>query len=112
AKVGMYKGVLDCGLPYYGYGGIHIEQSNEVKIGDFVEFLGIKIGVVINKINDFAIFKAIPLNIEVNNKTFKGISFYLYLDKFADVKLVPTELDSFNFKVGNSLKVKITSLSF
>jgi hypothetical protein len=108
ASIGNHKGILDCGFPHYGYGGIHLEQSNGIKKGDFVRFLGINIGIVVNKINDFIIFETIPLSVEINNKTLKGLSFYLYLDKFIDLKLVPIKPDFFDFKIGENLKVKIT----
>lgn len=107
ANIGNHKGILDCGFPHYGYGGVHLEQSNGIKIGDHVKFLGMNIGIVMNKINDFAIFKTIPLKVKVKDKTFKGLSFYLYMDNFISLKLIPIQPNSFNFKVGETLKIEI-----
>ncbi|MEM2896407.1 MAG: hypothetical protein QW265_05150 [Candidatus Bathyarchaeia archaeon] len=108
ANIGKYKGILDCGFPYYGYGGVHAEQSNGIEMGDYVKFLGFNIGIVVNKIKNFVMFKTIPLRVKIRDKVFKGLSFYLHMNELVNFKLVPIQPNSFSFKFGEKLKVEIT----
>ncbi len=90
-SVGHQLGIIDCGLPQYGYGGVHLQDSTTIKTGDSVHLWGVDIGSVTQVQKYFVLFKCKPLAIYVDGILFRGFSMYLWLRKTVKMKLVPQE---------------------
>jgi hypothetical protein len=84
-------GILDCGLPHYGYGGVHLLESGHVKVGDSVYVWGMDIGRVKRVQKQVVIFKCRSLLGFVGTDTFRGFSLYVWLTKNKQIKLVPEQ---------------------
>lgn len=82
-------GILDCGLPHYGYGGVHLEESASIKVGDPVHLWGMNVGSVTRVCKNFALFRSRPLTVYVNDIPFRGFSLYLWLKGSKTVKIIP-----------------------
>lgn len=89
--VGGQLGVLDSGLPHYGYGGVHLVDSSSVRAGDSVRLWGVDAGAVTSVNKNFALFRCRPLAVYVGGIPFRGFSLYLWLKENRDVKIVPYE---------------------
>lgn len=86
-----HLGILDCGLPHYGYGGVHFIEPSSVKTGDPVRLWGVDIGSVTRVYKNFALFRCKPLRVYVNDIPLRGLSLYLWLRENKKVKIVPKE---------------------
>jgi hypothetical protein len=82
-------GILDCGLPHYGYGGVHLLESRSVKVGDPVHLWGMDIGRATQVHRQYVVFKCRPLIGFVDTVAFRGFSLYVWLTKNRMIKLVP-----------------------
>lgn len=89
--IGGQLGILDCGLPHYGYGGVHLVGSSSIKNGDSVRLWDVDIGLVTRVFKNFALFKFRPLSVFVDNAPFRGLSLYLWLRENRKIKILPDE---------------------
>jgi len=103
--VGNRIGVLDCGLPYIGYGGVLINE--EVKRSDPLYLAGTKIGEVTETSNDVAKFEANPLKVVVNDYEYRGISSKLHFGNEGEIKLVPIRMGRINTSVNNTITISL-----
>lgn len=88
--VGKGIGILDGGLPHYGFGGVL--ARGKVEIGDPVYIDGVKIGHVTNIYSDgFARFEVEPFSVKLDNFIMKGISCYMGLSGDFMWKLIPQD---------------------
>jgi len=108
ADVGGVSGVLDGGIPYYGWMGVHYD-SGKLE-GGAVELMGhpiATIGAIHDRVcladcNDFSV------NIE--GKLILGLSLRLSPRKSAEVKLVPRRLGGLTLDEGSEVMVNIESV--
>ncbi len=93
--VGEGLGILDGGVPHYGFGGVL--SLNAVNIGDPV-FLGdVKIGRVVESFADgFSMFEAEPFTIRLEDFSMKGISSYISLNGAYRWKFIPQAGENMN----------------
>ena len=82
-------GILDCGLPHYDYGGVHLKDPSSINVGDSVRLWGTNIGSVTRVCENFALFRSRPLKVRVNGASFRGLSLYLWLKESKTMKLIP-----------------------
>jgi hypothetical protein len=87
--VNHQMGILDCGLPHYGYGGVHLLESRGIQSGDSVLLWGMDIGQVICVHRQYAMFKCRPLLGFVGTVPLRGLSLYVWLAETRTIKLVP-----------------------
>lgn len=88
--MGKGNGILDGGLPHYGFGGVLARGSAE--IGDPVYIDGVRIGHVTNIYSDgFARFEVEPFSVKLDNFIMKGISCYMALSGDFMWKLIPQD---------------------
>lgn len=86
--VGNGIGILDGGVPHYGFGGVL--SLDEVKIGDPVFLGNVKIGRVVERFADgFSRFKALSFSVKLEELSMKGISSYISLDGAYRWKFIP-----------------------
>ncbi len=108
ADVGGISGILDGGIPYYGWMGVHYNSGKPE--GGTVELMGhpiATIGVIHDKVcladcNDFSV--------KVEGKLILGLSLRLSPRKGAEVKLVPRRLDGLVLDEGSEVTVNIESV--
>jgi len=88
-EVDGQTGILDAGIPHYGYGGVHLKDSSCIKTGSSVSFEGIKLGVIKKVFRNYAVFAPSPIRISLGNLQMRGLSLYLSLGKIGEVKVIP-----------------------
>ena len=87
-RVGGTYGILDGGIPHYGFGGAYLIE-NEVGIGEPVWLGKVKIGIVEEVLDRAVRFKCIPIKVKMGEHHMRGLSLYLNLNKNGELKLVP-----------------------
>lgn len=89
--VGNKIGIMDGGVPHYGFGGVF--SPDKIEIGDQVSLGEVKIGKVTEKFDDgWARFEAIPFSTSLENFRMKGISSYVGLGDSFRWKLIPNAI--------------------
>ncbi|MEM1514581.1 MAG: hypothetical protein QXH24_00770 [Candidatus Bathyarchaeia archaeon] len=79
-KVCGRMGLIDGGIPHYGFFGVHVNHENKVQPGSLVELCNIKIGIIEQVYPDAYIARCLKNIFRVKNEPVK-ISFYLYSSK-------------------------------
>jgi hypothetical protein len=87
--VGGQAGVLDGGLPQYGYCGVHLNSTEQVEKGDLVRIGTFTVGSVTGKTDNYVKFKCSPVRTRINGFALRGLSLYLHLNKPHGFKVVP-----------------------
>ncbi len=77
--------ILDGGIPHMGYGGII--SSEEIRVGEDVYFLGIRIGKVVKSYGRIAIYKPY-VKVYVNGIEMRGMSFIINLARRNRMRVV------------------------
>ncbi len=106
-KINNDLGILDCGLPHYGFGGVLLEKDNfemgqEAYIGD------LQIGNVFEKQQNLAAIKLKPLSISCEGVDLRGISLYINLKKPL-IKLIPRKREKLNLGKDEEILITIQS---
>jgi hypothetical protein len=92
-KVGNNIGIIDAGVPHYGFGGVHLEESAYVKQGDSVKLWGMEVGKVYRCSENVVLFKSKPFQLSVGKTSPFGLSLYMCLSKVS-LKLIPPSPNS------------------
>lgn len=100
-------GLLDCGLPHYGFGGILLEK-NDFDLGQKVFIGDLHIGNVIEKQRNMAAIKLESLSINCEETVLRGLSLYLNLKKPL-IKLIPKKRERLNLSEGEEILITIKS---
>ncbi len=107
-------GVMDAGIPYYEYGGIHSGLS-QLRYDDVFLFAK-KIGECTINYKEFSRFRVEKnLNIRLDNAPMKGISSFLYPKAHRvrceiPIRLIPQEYaTSFDFTIGDFVQLSLYS---
>jgi hypothetical protein len=87
--VGGSIGILDAGVPHYRLGSVHLERGARTCIGSEVLLWGVAIGEVVESKRGLALFRPYPIEIRVNDKTIRGLSFYPWVMRRPLLKLIP-----------------------
>ncbi len=98
----LITGIMDAGIPYFGHGGIFINDVSEIAPGDIVKVNGISIGQIIevNPAGKYVRFRPTSFHIRWKEIDFKGISCRLCLkDRF--IKIITTPTNSFQHQIGD-----------
>lgn len=85
-EVGAFKGILDAGLPHYGWIGIH--SNNTTPIGGKVKLCGKTIGTVKTTHHNMCLAKCFNFGFKLG-KSQVGLSLYLDLSPKPMMKVVP-----------------------
>jgi len=89
ASVGGQPGILDGGLPYYGWGAV----MGNYFINDEIFLGGLKIGMGVKRsVAGITKFKTLPISVQLNDLRVFGISCYLSLNDKYLLKAVPRKL--------------------
>ncbi len=103
ADMGGKPGILDGGIPYYGWMGVHFDgefpRGHQIKLG------GTLIGVINNVGDNWCQARCLDFRFEVNRKRLRGLSLRLSPKGPASIKLIPYELGALRMESGEEVKV-------
>ncbi|UCH01415.1 MAG: hypothetical protein JSV20_05925 [Candidatus Bathyarchaeota archaeon] len=104
------EGVVDGGIPHYGYGGVHLINSSKIRVGDKIRVEDNTIGTVTSVFKSAIKFKCSPAFIYLNNHLIKGLSMYCQLEETSTIKVIPQFPNAFkNFKMGSDVYFKLVT---
>lgn len=104
--VGGKIGVMDGGVPHYGFGGVISPQK--IEVGDQVSLGSVKIGRVVETFDDgWARFEAKKFFTSLENFSMRGISSYLGLNNSFKWKLIPNAIGMMNLQ--NEVRVILST---
>ncbi|MEM2922462.1 MAG: hypothetical protein QXF26_09130 [Candidatus Bathyarchaeia archaeon] len=101
-------GLLDGGIPHYGFGGVVFSRGEKVEAGDPVTLWGMMVGRVSAVYDGMAVFRSYPLSVELDGHRLHGLSFYLW-QRPPLLKLIPKmPMESYTlFQEGDKLEVSL-----
>ena len=105
AEVGGVTGILDGGIPYYGWLGVHIDSKQPE--GSDVVLLGHNIAHVESALGGTCIASCTDFSVSVEGKPILGLSLRLSPVDDAEVKLIPRRLGSLTLEEGSEATVKV-----
>jgi len=105
ADVGGVLGVLDGGIPYYGWMGVHYDSGRPE--GGVVELLGHPIATVGAVHDRMSLADCSDFSVKVDGNPILGLSLRLSPRKCVDVKLVPRKIGGLALDEGSDVKVVI-----
>ncbi|MEM2146534.1 MAG: hypothetical protein QW279_14325, partial [Candidatus Jordarchaeaceae archaeon] len=106
-KINSEFGLLDCGLPHYGFGGIILEKG-DCNLGQKVFIGDLHIGDIVEKWKNLAVIKLKPLSINCDKNDLRGLSLYINLKKPL-IKLIPKRREKLNLIEGEEIIITINS---
>ncbi|MEM3550510.1 MAG: hypothetical protein QXN87_01070 [Candidatus Bathyarchaeia archaeon] len=105
--IGDCMGILDGGIPHYGFFGVHLERLKPIMAGEEVKLCGETLGRVASVLGDTCLVSVNPLRFTVNGVEV-GLSLYLNLSK-TFLKIVPRKVGELNLKMGDEVRIKMCS---
>lgn len=108
AEVGGVSGVLDGGIPYYGWMGVHYDSGKTE--GGAVELMGHPIATIKAIHDRVCLADCTDFSVKVEGKPILGLSLRLSPRKGAEVKLVPRRLGGLALDEGSEVTVNIESV--
>ncbi|MFB0560906.1 MAG: hypothetical protein ACETWM_06815 [Candidatus Lokiarchaeia archaeon] len=107
-KINNELGILDCGLPHYGFGGVLLEK-NDFDLGQEVYMGNLQIGNVFEKQQNIAAIKLKPLSISCEGIDLRGLSLYITFKKPL-IKLLSRKRERLNLGEGEEILITIESM--
>jgi hypothetical protein len=103
-RIGERFGILDGGVPHYGYGGVLMEDAAKVEQGARVCLGGIELGSVSSTFDsDYLQFQCDRLSLANDSIDFRGISSYLHFCMPKGIKLVYKTFEDHGLRLGQTL---------
>ena len=98
-------GILDAGIPHYGWIGVHTNSSHPV--GRAVRLCGKEIGTVTHTYSDMCVAKCCDPVFTLKGKQIR-LSLYLYVNSAPLVKIIPPQPGSLNLERSERVTVSIS----
>ena len=105
ADIEGQPGLLDAGIPHYGWIGVHTKSSP--KIGGTVRLCGTEIGTIKSVYSDMGVAECSNLVYKLKGKSV-GLSLYFYPFSIPLVKIIPHRPNELNLKVSEEVSVAIS----
>ena len=105
ADVGGVTGLLDGGVPYYGWLGAHI--GSELPKNGTVRLLGKPIATIRNVQGKVCFADCLDFVVRVDGVAIHGLSLHLFPGKGTDVKLMPRRLGGLRLEEGAEVSLTI-----
>ncbi|MBD3204717.1 peptidoglycan DD-metalloendopeptidase family protein [Candidatus Bathyarchaeota archaeon] len=102
-KFDKEKGVLDGGIPYYGWLGVHTDRPQLGKIS----LMGTIIGNIHTVMEEASIGYCREFSFSINEKKLLGLSLYLSPKKKATIKIIPLKVGELNLELEEEVDIKI-----
>lgn len=106
-KINNELGLLDCGLPHYGFGGVLLEK-NDFDLGQKVFIGDLNIGDIVEKQQNLVAIKLKPLSVNCDGIDLRGLSLYINLKKPL-IKLISKKREKLNLNEGEEILITINS---
>jgi murein DD-endopeptidase MepM/ murein hydrolase activator NlpD len=107
ASLGDVSGVLDCGIPHYRFGGLHLPSMSRVDSLDILKIGDNVVGRVCKSVNGFIVFETLNPKIMVNTIPILGLSLGLHVGDSRTIKVIPVDPLSFPFVEGDKAEISI-----
>ena len=110
--VDSQPGILEGGIPYYAYGGVHIASHHKCQRGATVRLGSVPLGRISEVQGDVATFMVEPVEMRVNDLRIRGLSLFLAFGLNHLFKAVPLQPGDFHgFRAGEAahLQLKLPS---
>jgi len=105
ADVGGVPGLLDGGIPYYGWLGAHINE--EPPTDNTVTLLKNPIAIIKNVLTKVCLADCLEFSVKVDGIAIQGISLHLSPRREVEVKLIPLRLGSLRLEEGVEVSLTI-----
>jgi hypothetical protein len=105
ADIGGRPGVLDGGIPYYGWFGAHFDGDSPR--GLTVNLCGTNIGVISKVGDNWCQAEILDFHLKAEGTPIRGLSLRISPAGKAQMKLVPFSMDSLNFDVDNWVRLDL-----
>lgn len=107
ACAGDVFGILDCGIPYYGLGGLHFPSISRIRLPSVLKINRSNIGLANRILNSSVVFETSRTNVKVNDISVLGLSLRLHIGNSRTIKIIPTLSSSFPFVEGERANISI-----
>jgi hypothetical protein len=101
-------GILDGGIPYYGWMGIHMNKP----VAGTVKLIGKDIAHVVNIGEGYVLADCFDFNFNLDDQLLFGLSLYLTPINTPIVKILPLYGRELGLKIGDFVKVEIANKKF
>jgi len=108
ADIGGISGVLDGGIPYYGWMGVHYDSGKPR--GGSVELMGHPIATMRAVHDRVCLADCTDFSVKVEGEPILGLSLRLSPRRGAEVKLVPMRLGGLALEEGSEVSVQVESV--
>lgn len=105
ADVGGVPGLLDGGIPYYGWLGAHI--SDDPPKDNIVTLLGTAIAQIKEVNEGVCLADCLEFSVRVNGRSILGLSLHLSPRREAEVKLIPSSRGALRLEEGTEVYLSI-----
>ncbi len=105
ADVGGVPGILDGGVPYYGWMGAHIDSHKPR--GEVVRLCGTPIGVIKSHGRGVALADCLNFRVTVGEEPILGLSLRLAPRASSEIKLIPQRPGSLQLEVGAEVSIGV-----
>jgi len=107
ASLGDVHGILDCGIPHYRFGGLHLPSMFGVSSPSILKIDGNTIGRASRTIHTSVVFETFRTRIKVNGIPILGLSLGLQIRDSRTIKMIPIDPSSFPFVEGDNAEISI-----
>jgi hypothetical protein len=107
ASIGNVQGILDCGIPHYKLGGLHLPSILKVGSPAILEINGKTIGLVSKSLESTILFKSLKTRMEIDGIPILGLSLSLHVGNSRTIKVIPTDPSTFPFVENDRVTISI-----
>ena len=107
ASIGSVQGILDCGIPHYKFGGLHLPSILKVGSPAIMEINGKTIGLVSKSLESTILFKSLRTRMEIDGIPILGLSLSLHVGNSRTIKVIPTDPSTFPFGKNDRVTISI-----
>ncbi len=109
ASLGDVCGVLDCGIPYYRLGGLHLPSLSRLDSPDILKIGDNAVGHVHKSVKGSIVFETLKPEIMVNDIPILGLSLGLHVGDSRTIKVIPVGPSNFPFVEGDKAEISLRS---
>ncbi|UCD73188.1 MAG: hypothetical protein JSW01_00670 [Candidatus Bathyarchaeota archaeon] len=107
ASIGTVQGILDCGIPHYNLGGLHLPSIIKVGLPAILKINGKTIGQVSKNLENTILFKSLKTRIKIDDIPILGLSLRLHVGISRTIKVIPTDPSTFPFVENDQVTISI-----
>jgi murein DD-endopeptidase MepM/ murein hydrolase activator NlpD len=105
ASIGNVQGILDCGIPHYKFGGLHLPCISRRVLPDTMKINSKTVGLVSKNLESGVLFKSVKTKIEICGVPILGLSLNLHVGESRIIKAIPIDPSTFPFVENDSVVI-------